>query len=142
MSICFQFTISGVEQLNEIASDILMEFSDKRVFFLKGNLGAGKTSLIQYVCKHLGIKEKVVSPSFAIINIYRSEVHQIYHIDLYRLNKTEEAIDLGIEEYLYSGDYCFIEWPEMIEGIYSSPLVNIDIDILENKERLITITEK
>jgi tRNA threonylcarbamoyladenosine biosynthesis protein TsaE len=128
--------------MEKVAEEILFAFPDIRVFFMKGNLGAGKTTLIQFFSKLLGAKEQVVSPSFALVNIYNSDKGEIYHLDLYRLNKQEEAVDLGIEDYLYSGSYCFIEWPELIEDIYATPLIEISIKIDENQVRKITVAEK
>ena len=133
---------SDLAEMKKVAEEILYAFQDIRVFFMKGNLGAGKTTLIQFFSKLLGAKEQVVSPSFALVNIYNSDKGEIYHLDLYRLNKVEEAVDLGIEDYLYSGRYCFIEWPELIEDIYTTPLIEISIIIDENQVRKITVAEK
>jgi tRNA threonylcarbamoyladenosine biosynthesis protein TsaE len=133
---------SDLAEMKKVAEEILFAFPDIRVFFMKGNLGAGKTTLIQFFSKLLGAKEQVVSPSFALVNIYNSDKGEIYHLDLYRLNKQEEAVDLGIEDYLYSGSYCFIEWPELIEDIYITPLIEISIKIDENQVRKITVAEK
>ncbi|MBK7094967.1 MAG: tRNA (adenosine(37)-N6)-threonylcarbamoyltransferase complex ATPase subunit type 1 TsaE [Saprospiraceae bacterium] len=133
---------SDLAEMKKVAEEILFASPDIRVFFMKGNLGAGKTTLIQFFSKFLGSKEQVVSPSFALVNIYNSDKGEIYHLDLYRLNKQEEAVDLGIEDYLYSGSYCFIEWPELIEDIYATPLIEISIKIDENQVRKITVAEK
>ena len=133
---------SDLDEMKKTAEEILHSFPSVRVFFMKGNLGAGKTTMIQNFCKILGAIEQVVSPSFALVNIYSSVNGEIYHLDLYRLNKQEEAVDLGIEDYLYSGKYCFIEWPELIESIYSSSLLKIKIEIAENKTRKISVLIK
>jgi tRNA threonylcarbamoyladenosine biosynthesis protein TsaE len=133
---------SDLAEMKKVAEEILFAFPDIRVFFIKGNLGAGKTTMIQFFSKLLGAKEQVVSPSFALVNIYNSDKGDIYHLDLYRLNKVEEAVDLGLEDYLYSGNYCFIEWPELIEGIYSTDLLEIKIELTENQVRRISINEK
>ncbi len=136
------FNINDIEDLDSVADYIVNEKKESRLFFLKGNLGAGKTTLIQKVCKKLGSKDHVVSPSFALINIYDSDVQDIYHIDLYRLKNLDEAIDLGIEEYLYSGNYCFVEWPGIIESISPEVYTEINIDILEDGKRTILILDK
>ncbi|MGE5355449.1 MAG: tRNA (adenosine(37)-N6)-threonylcarbamoyltransferase complex ATPase subunit type 1 TsaE [Deltaproteobacteria bacterium] len=128
-----------LSKMKKTAAGILTDYPDQRIFFLKGNLGAGKTTLIRFFCEILGVTEQVVSPSFALVNIYKSLKGDIYHLDLYRLHKLEEAIDLGIEEYLYSGNYCFIEWPGLIEGIYNSDLLEIDIELTENLGRKIVV---
>lgn len=136
-----EYSAKGVEDMSSIAKELLDLFHDERVFFLKGNLGAGKTTLIQCLCEHLGVREPVVSPSFALVNIYDSAADEIYHLDLYRLKNQPEAIDLGIEDYLYSGKYCFIEWPELIESIYSSPFIEIQISIGEYQTRMISVSK-
>ena len=137
-----EYNVNNKNDLKKVAYDILKSYPDDRVFFLKGNLGAGKTSLIQSLCELLKAEEQVVSPSFALINIYNSPSGEIYHIDLYRLNKTDEAIDLGIEDYLYSGKYCFIEWPELIENIYTSSLLMLNIEITEINKRKISLDKQ
>lgn len=136
-----EFIVDGIEELNEI-SKYLTQIKDSKVFFLKGNLGAGKTTFVQHICSNLGVKDQVVSPSFALINIYNSNFGEIYHIDLYRLNDIEEAIDLGIEDYLYSNNYCFIEWPELIANIAPEVYYEININILEDSKRKIVILKK
>ena len=136
-----EFIVEGIEELNVVVN-YLTEINDSKVFFLNGNLGAGKTTFIQQVCKSLGVKDQVTSPSFALVNIYDSSGGEIYHIDLYRLNDIEEAIDLGIEDYLYSNNYCFIEWPEIIENIAPEVYYEININILEESKRKIVILKK
>lgn len=136
------FEAADLNEMKIVAQEILNAYPDNKIFFLKGNLGAGKTTLIQYFCETLGVTEHVVSPSFALINIYKSAKGDIYHLDLYRLKKQEEAVDLGIEDYLYSGNYVFIEWPEIILDIYYSDLVEIDIKLIENTSRQIKMEKK
>lgn len=137
-----EFLVKGILGLSEVA-DFIVELSSKsNVFFLKGDLGAGKTTLVQEVCKKFGTKDQVVSPSFSLVNIYSYDKGEIYHIDLYRLNDMAEAIDLGIEEYLYSNNICFIEWPQIIENISPDLYFEINIEILEQSKRKITITRK
>lgn len=105
-----------------------------------GELGAGKTTLIKEWLKYLGIAEKVSSPSFSLVNIYNSSVGEnIYHIDLYRLNDAAEAFDLGLEEYLYSGHLCFVEWPQIVYDYLEAPFHVVNIKVLGNKEREITL---
>ncbi|MEZ4907373.1 MAG: tRNA (adenosine(37)-N6)-threonylcarbamoyltransferase complex ATPase subunit type 1 TsaE [Saprospiraceae bacterium] len=134
-----EYNVNKIYDLHKVTYDILKTFPDARVFFLKGNLGSGKTTLIQSICTSLQTEEQVVSPSFSLVNIYNSKIGEIYHLDLYRLTKVDEAIDLGIEDYLYSGNYCFIEWPELIENIYTTPLITINIDITEIQKRKISL---
>lgn len=136
------FESSNLQDMKNVSQEILNTFPDNRIFFLKGNLGAGKTTLIQYFCENIGVTEQVVSPSFALVNIYKSPKGDIYHLDLYRLKKQEEAVDLGIEDYLYSGNYVFIEWPEIISDIYYSDLIEINIQLINNEVRKIVLGKK
>jgi tRNA threonylcarbamoyladenosine biosynthesis protein TsaE len=136
-----KYSVANVDDMALVSGKLLSQFPDERIYFLKGNLGAGKTTLIQCFCDHLGVRESVVSPSFALVNIYDSAVGEIYHLDLYRLKDQEEAVDLGIEDYLYSGNYCFIEWPELIEGIYISNRIEIQIEMYEKQKRIISVTK-
>lgn len=136
------FEASNLQDMKNVSQEILNTFPDNRIFFLKGNLGAGKTTLIQYFCENIGVTEQVVSPSFALVNIYKSPKGDIYHLDLYRLKKQEEAVDLGIEDYLYRGNYVFIEWPEIISDIYYSDLIEINIQLINNEVRKIVLGKK
>jgi len=132
-----EFIVDGINGLNSVADYIIELSSISKVFYLKGDLGAGKTTLVQAICKKLGSVDQVVSPSFALVNIYSSTHGEIYHIDLYRLNDLDEAIDLGIEDYLYSSNYCFIEWPQIIEHISPEIYFEINIEMLsENKRKI------
>jgi len=106
------------DQLSEVAGKILATYPDKRVFAIYGLMGAGKTTLIKAICKELDVDEIVGSPTFSIVNQYQTRKGSaIYHFDFYRMKKPEEAFDIGYEEYLYSGNYCFLEWPEIIEAL-------------------------
>ena len=123
-----------------IARKILDEYPDERIFALYGELGAGKTTLIKALCNALGVTEEVTSPSFAIINEYEAGgIDLIYHFDFYRIKKLEEVMDIGYEEYLYSGYYCFLEWAEKIEELLPDTYVFINITKNErDKGRKIT----
>lgn len=106
--------ISGIDQLPSVARKVLDFIAEVRIVLLYGNLGAGKTTLIQEMVKILGYTGTTSSPSYSLINEYDVQDQDIYHLDLYRLKDLEEALEIGIEDYLYSGNYCFIEWPELI----------------------------
>lgn len=110
-----------LKDLDKTAQRILDLMGESRILLLHGQLGAGKTTLTQQICKILGYQGEVQSPTYALVNEYPGD-HMIYHMDLYRLKDLDEAWDIGIEDYLYSGNYCFIEWPEVI-----SPLLE-DLD--------------
>ena len=108
--------IPSTEALQAAAREFMAAMGDYTVFAFYGQMGAGKTTFIKAVCEQLGVTDVVASPTFAIVNEYRSETtaELIYHFDCYRIKDIREAIDFGAEEYLYSGNYCFIEWPERI----------------------------
>lgn len=111
---------------------------DNSLFAFYGALGAGKTTFIKAICREMGVKEVVTSPTFAIINEYNDrEGNLIYHFDFYRINRLEELYDLGYEDYFYSGNLCFIEWPELVEPLLPEQIVRISISEQENGSRLI-----
>ncbi|MGI8581053.1 MAG: tRNA (adenosine(37)-N6)-threonylcarbamoyltransferase complex ATPase subunit type 1 TsaE [Chitinophagaceae bacterium] len=133
--------MESIYSLSEIenAAVKFIDFLDQHtVVAFHGNLGAGKTTFIQAVCKQLGVKENVSSPTFSIINQYKTEKNKtIFHIDLYRVKDVEEAINAGVEECIYGGDICFIEWPEKVLSILPAHTVNVFIDpVNETKRRL------
>ena len=133
------------EQGEEVAAtDILEKCGDRRVFAFNGNMGAGKTTFIKCLCEAMGTEDVVNSPTFAIVNVYEVEElkgengkvkTEVYHFDCYRIKDLREAMDMGTEEYLYSGNYCFIEWAEMIEPLLPDDLVTVEIEVLENGDR-------
>jgi len=111
------YIIKEKENWENLALYLYKQFSEKRVFLLKGNLGAGKTTFVQAFGKLLGVLEHITSPTFSIVNIYHYANNLMYHLDLYRVNNLRELKDIGIEDILYSKNYCFIEWPEIIVEI-------------------------
>ncbi|MEM9824033.1 MAG: tRNA (adenosine(37)-N6)-threonylcarbamoyltransferase complex ATPase subunit type 1 TsaE, partial [Bacteroidota bacterium] len=126
------------------AVEKLLQFADsRRKWLFTGEIGAGKTTLIQSICAHFSVLEKVTSPTFSLINEYSGSHPKngasmlFYHMDLYRLDQMQEAIDIGIEDYLYDEHYCFIEWPALIEAILPTEVLKINIEILENSSRKI-----
>jgi tRNA threonylcarbamoyladenosine biosynthesis protein TsaE len=134
----FQTQVINLSQLRDVADLLLQNFPEDRVFAFYGAMGAGKTTFIKAICKELGSSDYVTSPTFALINEYStSEGSVIYHFDFYRIKKLEEAFDLGYEDYIYSGNYCFIEWPEMIESLLPEGIVEVRIKEIEKNRRLI-----
>ena len=128
-----------MNELEQSAAELINQFPGSRVFAFYGNMGAGKTTFIQALCKVLGSNDNVTSPTFALINEYQTPTDgSIFHFDFYRIKNLEEAFDLGYEDYLYSGSYCFIEWPEKIESILPAYLVEVKIEIAEDESRIIT----
>jgi tRNA threonylcarbamoyladenosine biosynthesis protein TsaE len=133
-----------VKNANELdaASGKLIAFAgDEKIFLFYGDMGAGKTTFIQSVCKSLEVTEPVTSPTFSIANEYNGSAGKVYHFDFYRLKKQEEALDMGYEEYFYSGNYCFIEWPEKIPDLLPEHYIRVNIRILSNNERMLTFTK-
>lgn len=123
------------------STDILLVAKEKRVFAFDGSMGAGKTTFIKKLCEEMGTEDVVNSPTFAIVNVYEYGTHheEMYHFDCYRIKDIREAIDFGAEEYLYSGNYCFIEWPDMIRQLLPEDTVWITIRVLDNGDRELTI---
>lgn len=121
--------IDSLETIHQTAQAFLDATTDKRVFAFYGSMGAGKTSFIKAICETLGVEDVITSPTFAIVNEYAlPNQESVYHFDFYRINKMEEAFDLGYEEYFYSGSYCFIEWPEKIEALLPDACTRILIE--------------
>ena len=119
----------SLEELDGIAVALLQAHAQDRVFAFFGNMGAGKTTLIKSLCKHLGVRSPVNSPTFAIINEYiNCQDESIYHFDFYRIKGITEALDIGYELYFYSGNYCFIEWPEKITELLPENCVYVKIE--------------
>ncbi len=131
--------VFSLDEIEMAAKSFLNYIDNKKVIAFHGNLGAGKTTFIKAVCKQLNVKENVSSPTFSIINQYSTEKNKsIFHIDLYRLNDNAEAINAGVEECIYSGHICFIEWPEKIAEILPVDTVAVFIEPLsETKRKLI-----
>ena len=130
--------IFSLEKIEIAAKKFIDLLKDRTVVAFHGNLGAGKTTFIKVVCKQLGVKENVSSPTFSIINQYTSANNKtIFHIDLYRVKDNEEAINAGVEECIFSGDTCFIEWPERV-SILPDDRVNVFIEPISETERRLT----
>ena len=132
-------TIKDLDHIEEAAREFIGQMGDDTVIAFYGKMGAGKTTFIKALCKLLGVEDEVNSPTFAIINEYRSQTtaELIYHFDFYRIKKLEEVYDLGYEDYFYSGALCFIEWPELVEELL--PLDAKKVTITENSDGSRTI---
>jgi tRNA threonylcarbamoyladenosine biosynthesis protein TsaE len=122
----------NLNEIGEVAKKIL-KFANKsaneaRVWWFEGEMGAGKTTLIKALCHELGVLDTVQSPTFSLVNEYRTQAGKaIYHFDFYRIKSEEEALDLGYEEYFYSGNYCFVEWGIKIEDLFPPSYLKISI---------------
>ena len=132
-------SLKNISELPQTAKSILEFAKEKKVFCFYGELGAGKTTLIKEICKQLGVKDEGSSPTFSLINEYQTNNNKpIYHLDLYRLKNESEIFDIGYEDYLFSGNYCFIEWPEKMEHLLPSEIVKVKIEVRDS-ERIISL---
>lgn len=131
--------IKDLDGLKEAAEKFVAEMGTRRVFAFYGKMGAGKTTFIKAVCEALGVRDVVNSPTFSIVNEYLDgEGRSVYHFDFYRLRKAEEALDIGLEDYLYSGNLCLMEWPEIVEPLLPDGTACISIEEQEDGSRIVT----
>lgn len=138
-----EIKIQSLEHIHEAASQFIEAMGDNTVFAFYGKMGAGKTTFIKAVCEELGVEDVVTSPTFAIVNEYRSATtgELVYHFDFYRIKKLEEVYDMGYEDYFYCGAVCFIEWPELIEELLPGDAVKVTIDEQADGTRLLVLQE-
>lgn len=130
--------IKNIASIDDAAQELIDVIGDRKVVAFYGGMGAGKTTLISEICRQLGVNEKVCSPSFAIVNVYKDScMNPIYHFDFYRIKKVEEAYDFGYEEYFYSGNLCLIEWPELIEELLPEDTLRFEIVAEDENTRII-----
>ncbi|MGZ3864591.1 MAG: tRNA (adenosine(37)-N6)-threonylcarbamoyltransferase complex ATPase subunit type 1 TsaE [Bacteroidia bacterium] len=122
------FASVTLDVLHDVAKDIVSNLGDKKIILFYGEMGSGKTTLIKEICHELGVKDNMSSPTFALVNEYHGSTHKIYHFDLYRVKNFGECLDIGMEEYLYSGNYCFIEWPDVAKQIIPEDAAKVFID--------------
>lgn len=135
--------IKNLKDIDRAAREFLSLKEDRQVIALYGAMGAGKTTFTKAICKVLGVPDSVNSPTFTIINEYRGGNNKpIYHFDFYRINKLEEAFDIGFEEYVESGNLCLIEWPEKIEQILPDNCLKVQISVLDNESREVNFLDK
>ncbi|CAM3700128.1 tRNA (adenosine(37)-N6)-threonylcarbamoyltransferase complex ATPase subunit type 1 TsaE [Mucilaginibacter galii] len=131
-------SIAALAELPAAAQSLLNFAGDQKIFLFYGDMGAGKTTFIKALCEQLGVKEPVTSPTFSIVNEYMGSTAQVYHFDFYRLKSQDEALDMGYEEYFYSGNYCLIEWPEKIPDLLPHHYIKVSITLQEQQSRLFT----
>ena len=129
----------SIDNIHDAAKTFINNMGTGKVFAFYGKMGAGKTTFIKAVCEELGVTDVITSPTFAIVNEYRSDTtgELIYHFDFYRIKKLEEVYDMGSEDYFYSGALCFLEWPELIEELLPSDAVKVTISETDNGDRMI-----
>jgi tRNA threonylcarbamoyladenosine biosynthesis protein TsaE len=127
--------INSLDELGTVAEAVIDSLNGRTVVAFDAPMGAGKTTLISRIVEHLGAEDDVTSPTFAIVNQYEGKARTIYHFDMYRIERIEEALDFGSEEYLSSGDLCLVEWPEKIEALLPEDTMVVRIEILSDTAR-------
>jgi len=134
----FRAEINSLSEINHIAARFIHAHPADRIFAFYGDMGSGKTTFIKALCEEMQVLDYVTSPTFALINEYKTKNNStIFHFDFYRIKNINEAFDFGYEDYFYSGDYCFIEWPELIEPLLPTIAVKVSIKEIENNKRII-----
>lgn len=135
-----EIVIDSLDELKDVAEAVIESLDDRNVVALFGAMGAGKTTLISAIMEYLGSTDNVTSPTFALVNQYNTASNSpVYHFDFYRINRIEEAFDMGYEEYFYSGDLCLVEWPEPVEQLLPEDAMVVKIEILSPTQRKFTI---
>ena len=133
--------IKTKREIRSAVRKLLDQTKGKRIYAFYGAMGAGKTTIIKALCEYLGAADLVSSPTFTLVNEYRTTGGEaLYHIDFYRIKKYDEAFDFGIEEYLTGEKYCFMEWPELVEDILPEETVRVRISVEENEERMLLVS--
>ena len=127
------FYANNLQELDEIGNQLLKNFGNQKKIVFFGEMGVGKTTLIKSICKALNVQDIVTSPTFSVVNEYQTDIgNTIFHFDFFRIKEKEELLDLGLEEYTYSDNYCLIEWPEKAEGLLDDNFV--EIHMTKNKD--------
>jgi tRNA threonylcarbamoyladenosine biosynthesis protein TsaE len=136
-----EILIKDKRHLHAAAKDLLKHSENKKIFAFYGSMGAGKTTIIKAVCESLGAVDIISSPTFTLVNEYKtSDGESLFHIDFYRIKKQEEVYDFGIEEYLTGDSYCFMEWPELIEDILPPETIRVRITVDEHEQRMLSVS--
>ena len=124
-----EIKIKSIEEIAVAAKEFVTAMGDRKVFAFYGKMGAGKTTFIKAVCEELGVEDVINSPTFAIVNEYvDGKGEPVYHFDFYRIKNLQEVLDIGYEDYVYSGHMCFMEWPELIENLLPDDAVKVTIE--------------
>ena len=134
-----EIIITSLDKIADAAQEFVSQIGEKRVFAFYGGMGAGKTTFIKAVCDQLGVNDAVTSPTFGIVNEYNSQMGPVYHFDFYRIKRAPEVLDIGFDDYIYSGNLCLMEWPELIEDFLPEETAIVKITEIENGMRKIII---
>lgn len=134
-----EILIPSLDKIADAAQEFVAQMGHRRIFAFYGGMGAGKTTFIKALCQQLGVKDAVTSPTFAIVNEYGSDIGPIYHFDFYRIKNLAEVMDLGFDDYAYSGHLCLMEWPELIEDLLPDNTVSVHIEETDNGMRKVTV---
>lgn len=132
-----EIIIPSPDSIADAARRFVSLIGNRTVFAFYGGMGAGKTTFIKAVCQELGVTDAVSSPTFAIVNEYSSPRGPVYHFDFYRINRITEVMDLGFDDYAYSGNLCLMEWPELIEDLLPEDTVSVSIEVLDDGTRVV-----
>ena len=135
-----EIKIKSLDGIADAARQFVDAMGENKVFAIFGPMGVGKTTFVKAICEILGVEDTITSPTFAIVNEYRTNTgDQIFHFDFYRIRKVEEVYDMGYEDYVYSGAVCFLEWPELIEELLPEDAVRVTLSEEEDGTRTITL---
>lgn len=135
-----EIILKNIDKIDDAAQEFVDNMGDSTIFAFYGKMGAGKTTFIKAVCERLGVKDVVNSPTFAIVNEYMAgNGEPVYHFDFYRIRKEQEVLDIGYEDYVYSGCVCFMEWPELIEDLLPDDAVKVTVTEREDGSRVISM---
>jgi tRNA threonylcarbamoyladenosine biosynthesis protein TsaE len=141
-SLKMDIEVNSLADLAVVAQQLSDFAGSEKVFIFEGDMGAGKTTFIKNFCKHLGIEDVVSSPTYSIVNEYKSPNGPVFHFDFYRIKDIREAYDLGYEEYFYGGDVCLIEWPERVAELLPEKFIKVEINVLDENRRLFKLSKE
>ena len=137
------FILKDISDIDTAAKIFVEKFGNKKIFAFYGEMGAGKTTFIKAVCKSMGVTGTITSPTFSLVNEYKTDNGMtIYHFDFYRIENIEDVYDFGYEDYFYSDKMCFIEWPELVETLLPEDVVEVKISVDDNEQRLISVQQR
>lgn len=131
-----ELIVNSLDELDDVAHELLNFIGKNKVILFEGEMGSGKTTFIKQFCKKIGVIDEAVSPTYSIINEYKTKTGEsVYHIDLYRLKNEEEIIHIGLEDYIKNDYYCLVEWPSKADFIFTDREVRVSIEVLKNNRR-------